>query len=392
MVLAHLLSTVLGSIDAGDDPIHVKGIKVVPYSNDLPKVSLPNICTVDPMDEQTSVHKLLGLLQDTCDFNADGILALLDNDFEEKMRAGSRGKRGKKRNATTLKQAYNDHLLGGGGVDKMREDVITELHYCVNPNKQNGELYCQILLPDGHSGPCPRCGVPCSQVSQNGKETFNSRDLVVRLEEHYKLMAKQTHSDMLQLICDFYPKALNRLSQKPDDPDARVWCPLSGLIARQDFHNSARQQGILLDVEAEVGDTCRLKGELVTVLEKHEDRYVVLTVLNERVVAGLESVEKIGGHFPLVVVVFDDGAEVYKSLSVNYTNDGKTEMVVNIPEEYQDMNRYCALLGTTCGGRTWPNTREVFFNNFNMTVTITVTMTMTIHCALSTVVLFAGSC
>jgi hypothetical protein len=133
------------------------------------------------------------------------------------------------------------------------------------------------------------------------------------------------------------------------------------LIARKDFHNPEKRKGFLLDVEAKPNETAYLHGNEVKILEKHADKYVVLTTSNEKLEAPLEDVEKIGGHFPLVVVVFDDGAEVYKSLTTQYSNDGKTEVLVNIPEECQDMTRYCAWLGTTCGGRAWPNTREVSF-------------------------------
>ena len=341
--MEHVLSLALGSTLPQDRDDH-HGAGFVRYESPeifATTICMPNICTVDPLAEVASLHKLLGLLRDTSEINADGILAILDNDFEEKISAETtlQGNRKRNRKGTGIRGAqkalYNDPLLPLGGVDKMREKVMHINNYCINP--ANGGKYCQILLPDGHSGPCPRCGFPCSRMS-DGKETFLSRDIVVRLEEHYKLLAKQSHSDLLQLICNHYPTAISRLSQHPADTQARVWCPLSGLIARKDFHNPEKRKGFLLDVEAKPNETAYLHGNEVKILEKHADKYVVLTTSNEKLEAPLEDVEKIGGHFPLVVVVFDDGAEVYKSLTTQYSNDSKTEVLVNIPEECCELN------------------------------------------------------
>ena len=324
-----------------------------------PGLIVPNIITEDPFELLPSEHKVLAMLKDTSEVNTDSLLALIDDDFESE--SFSRPSRRTKRQSKKQKQfrttigAYNDHRLGGGGVQSMRELLVNHLHYCTNPLKTNGKIHCQILLPDGHTGRCPRCQYACSDCSVSG-EKFRSEDIVIRLEFHYPIVANQNNSHLLQHICDYHNIAMKRISQHPEDEDARVYCTLSGLTARRDYVKNPKH--FELDVEAAVNDTALVNGRRVKVIEKYSQTYVVQTPQGKRLEVEKEKVEKIGGHFPLDVVVFDDGAEVYNALKLPYSNDGKTEQIFNIPEEYRDCPTFCAWLGTTCGGKVWPNTRQ----------------------------------
>jgi hypothetical protein len=328
-------------------------------------IDLPNVIWEDDTAEPCWDHQLLSLLQDTSDHNADKIIKLANRYLPptEERQTGTCGngkkKQRKMKRRNTTNSSFNDPRLGGGGVAEYREKAIKALYYCSNERKVNGEL-CMILLPDGHSGPCPLCHVACSDTGGDGEESFHSRDLVVDLAEHYRVVARQDHTDVLQLICDYDSIAQERLSRDPDDPDARVQCPLSGLVARRDY--KANPKVFQVDVEAKAGEYAILNHghspEEVYVVKEEADGYIVRTCQGEKVKAEKEKVEKLGGHFPWDVVVFDDGSDVHNNLSMPYSNDSKTERLECIPEKFRDVLVYNAWLGTTCGGRTWPNTRQ----------------------------------
>ena len=71
---------------------------------------------------------------------------------------------------------------------------------------------------------------------------------------------------------------------------------------------------------------------------------------------------KTAGEFkklvPINVVAFDDGAEVFKSTSMNYSNNSRTEEIQNISEKYRRRIEFASFLGGTSGSGHHPNTQE----------------------------------
>jgi hypothetical protein len=64
---------------------------------------------------------------------------------------------------------------------------------------------------------------------------------------------------------------MKRISQHPEDEDARVYCALSGLTARRDYVKN--QKHFELDVEAAANDTALVNGRRVKVIGKYSQTF-----------------------------------------------------------------------------------------------------------------------
>jgi len=166
---------------------------------------------------------------------------------------------------------------------------------------------------------------------------------MIDLKELYPLLLR--HSDLLQRIADYHPTSIARLSQPPNDPQARVFDTQSGLIARRDF--AANPANFELDIVPKldevavfekdgkllrckviecVGAECDTGYYRIRLLDGEE----VLLVNKER-----SKVQKKGGTVPVNVTTMTDGAEVFKSSSMNYSNNSCVEVIENLSKVHQ---------------------------------------------------------
>ena len=188
------------------------------------EIKLPNVRAATAASKDDKLwYKLLVTLRGASDKAGDSALRLLADAHIMACKGGRGGYR-------TVKSAYNNPNLAGGGYRKIKAKIHKQLAYCVNPRIQHGKLACQRLLPDGHTGPCPWCQHP-TEFSINGKSTYLSVDHVIHLAPYYKILMAST--DLAQKICDYYPTSIKRLSTPLSDVSARVYCTESGYIARR---------------------------------------------------------------------------------------------------------------------------------------------------------------
>ena len=119
-----------------------------------------------------------------------------------------------------------------------------------------------------------------------------------------------------------------------------------------------------LNIEAAPGDEAWLveggSRQRVSVEEEFSTNTyrVKISSTNTSQIAPKEMVEKIGGNIPLNTVCFDDGADVFQSVQLQYSNCARTEEIANIAPQHRRRPEFCALLGTTAGGETHRNTHE----------------------------------
>jgi hypothetical protein len=270
----------------------------------------------------------------------------------------------RRKKTNTIEAAYNDPSLVGGGVQELDKKLHLRLKYCSNPTFKNGSFECGHLQPMDHDGPNCSCGFPVSQFC----------DHVVPLAELYPILMQ--HTDLLQRIADYYPTSISRLSQPTNDPLARVFCVESGWIARRDYERCPKN--FTLDIVARAGENAFFITPLgdgapqtcsVLLAESPDEptgRYRVRLHNGDEYEVENEDrwrVQKIGGHIPINVVSFDDGAEVFKGVSMNYSNTSRTEEIQNIAKHHRRRNELCAMLGMTTGGKAHANAleRTVFF-------------------------------
>ena len=257
-----------------------------------------------------------------------------------------------------LKSAFADPTLVGGGVRALDRKLHKRLKYCSNLRKKNGRFVCGRLLAEGDHKltHCTNCGCTVSSLV----------DHVIELKELYPLLMRR--SDLLQSIADYYPTSIKRLSQPPGDPNARVWCTESGLIARTDCTETpvnftldiipkldevalSEKDGKLIHCKVIEGVNAeRDKGFYRIRLENGEEHLVV----NE----DCSRVQKIGGLVPVNVSTMSDGAEVFKSSSMNYSNNSCVETIQNIGEAHRRRPEFSCFMGTTSGGCDHPNIDE----------------------------------
>lgn len=259
-----------------------------------------------------------------------------------------------------LDRLFEDPDLVGGGVSSLQEELHARLQYCSNRRKVNGKFVCGRMLPKDYEGetcPNPECGYPPSEFV----------DHVIELKKLYPLLLR--HTDLLQRIADYYHISIARLSQPPDDPKARVWCTESGLIARRDY--AANPANFTLDIvpkldeegfyEKDNGDLSDCKI-IECEGEECETGYYRVRLLcgTEHILVNEDRsrVHKKGGLVPINVTVMQDGAEVFKSSFMNYSNNGCTEQIENVGEAFRRRQDFNSFMGATSGGRNHPNVDE----------------------------------
>lgn len=261
---------------------------------------------------------------------------------------------------STIDSAYNDPGLVGGGVRCLQARLHHRLFYCSNHNTCNGKHVCGRLMSDGFDGDrCPHCDWSISPFV----------DHVIELQHLYPLLMQ--HSDLLQRIADYYPISISRLSQGSSNQAARVWCTESAYIARRDFERNPTN--FILDIVPKLGDVCYYSPDCGSSLllcdvtkavgEKYaEGMYTVKLRESGKIVhlfgKDRSQVQKIGGLIPINVVCFDDGAEVFKSSSMTFSDNSRTEEIQNIAKAHRRRPDFCCFLGTTSGGKSHPNVRE----------------------------------
>jgi hypothetical protein len=302
---------------------------------------------------------MLVAMRHSSDKDGDSALSIL---ADAENRLLKTNKRGSKR---TLASAYEDRSLVGGGFSKLKGKLFKKVVYCTNQTMKHGKMVCARKLPDGHSGSCcPYCQSEVAKTSKS-KKGFLNVDYMLDLEEVYNVLF--TNTDIAQRICDYYPISISRLSTPLTDPQARVFCVASAQIATEDFADNPHR--FELDVEAKPGEFAlhRVQNELrrVKVIVELRDGYLLESVQTGDVVLeeNKSAVEKLGGHFPVIVVVYDDGAEVYQSQALQYSNTTRTEEMICMFEKHRRRQEFSSVLGTTAGGVTHYNVHErnVFF-------------------------------
>ena len=260
----------------------------------------------------------------------------------------------------TIHAAYNDPELVGGGVKNLECRLHRRNWFCSNLKQNNGLFECGRLMQDDFDGTnCPHCGCAISAFA----------DHVIELKHLYPLLLQ--HSDLLQRIADYYPTSIERLSQPSMDPTARVYCVESGFIARRDFERNPsnfkldivprlREQAFYLPNSS----SAMLRCQVINALGEDCVRgmYTVRLLGSGKMISVFGKdrwrVQKIGGTVPINVVAFDDGAEVYKSSSMNYSNNARTEEIQNISEKFRRRPEFASIVGITSGGGNHPNTQE----------------------------------
>lgn len=255
--------------------------------------------------------------------------------------------------------SLEDDKLVGGGSGALKRRLHRCGYFCPRPGRKYGKLKCQRLLPPGHKGPCPTCSFP-TESSSSGKSRKKSVHHYFDMAEYYKIIFQST--DLAQRIVDYWPISISRLSVDPGDPAAKVYCAESGKVAREDF--KARPGNFQLDIEAKVGEIAYLRddagGSLVRVKveDETEDQYKVTLPNGRPAFVQKSRVEKIGGSIPLNVIVFDDAAEVYRSVHMVYSNCARTEEIQNIAEFLRMKPEFCGVWGFTSGGGSHYNVNE----------------------------------
>jgi hypothetical protein len=68
--------------------------------------------------------------------------------------------------------------------------------------------------------------------------------------------------------------------------------------------------------------------------------------------------EKIGGHIPLIVIVFDDGGDVFQTMALQYSDLARTEEIISIDMKHRRKPEFCCMLGLTAGGNKKYNVHE----------------------------------
>ena len=198
-------------------------------TNEAQSIHLPNVELSPAGQEENCIsskwHKMLVALRGASDKAGNSALRILT----EAHIAVNTEKENRK-SYRTVESAYNSPGLAGGGFNQIKEKVYKVLAYCINPTVKHGKLNCQRLLPDGHTGPCPWCSWP-TEADINGRKSYLSVDHVIELGAYYQIVMKST--DLAQLICNYYPTSIKRLSTPLSDRSARVYCTESGLIARR---------------------------------------------------------------------------------------------------------------------------------------------------------------
>ena len=116
----------------------------------------------------------------------------------------------------------------------------------------------------------------------------------------------------------------------------------------------------MLDIEPRVGEEAYVdegNGEesLVKVIVKEElkDGYVLQNPSKQgdlKYMRDKSKVHKIGGTIPLNCITFDDGADVYHSNHMVYSNSARTEEIQNISPWKRIRPEFCAVWGFTDGG------------------------------------------
>ena len=214
----------------------------------------------------------------------------------------------------TLKTAYNDGELVGGGVARLNALFHRRLRYCGNTDIKNGKYVCGRLIPDSHEGHvCPN--KPCKH------DISRFDDHVIELKHLYPLLMQ--HTDLLQRIADYYPISKARLSQGAENKAARVWCVESGYIARRDYERNP--SNFTLDILPKLSEKALFDTggalELCEVVEAEgvecdKGMYKIKLFKDGSVITVWDEdrskVQKIGSTIPVNVITFVDGQKCTK--------------------------------------------------------------------------------
>jgi len=262
-----------------------------------------------------------------------------------------------------LKSAFEDPTLVGGGVRALDRKLYKRLKYCSNLRKKNGKFMCGRLLAEGDHEltHCTNCGCAVSSFV----------DHVIELNELYPLLMR--NSGLLQRIADYYPTSIERLSQPPDDPNARVWCTESGLVARTDY--AENPVNFTLDFIPKLDEValCEKDGKLIhcKVIEcvnaERDKGFYRIRLENgeEHLILNKDCsrVRKIGDLVPVNISTMSVGAEVFKSSSMNYSNHACVEIGQSLSASWVSPAEDATIRtltreqsSTRSNGGSWPNT------------------------------------
>ena len=302
--------------------------------------TLPGLRTDNPA-EILPLHRLLLALRDSSDRTGHEVLEMLPPEITNKF--------------TTTNRAYNDSRLPGGGFAPLWAAMHVALFYCGNMELENGLPYCRRLQPEGTkvTDHCNNCGHALSAYPHH----------VFRLGPRYEFLL--LHGDLAQRLADYHPTSIQRLSG-----NGPVLCTESATTATRDFRlNPAYFELNVVPCAGEEAyweppEKLALGSEMlpVWVMSASDDSFTIRLKDGSTVnLHGQEcsSLIKIGGHFPINVSVYVDGAEVFKGSSIIYSNKYKTEDIRNIAEHHRQRHELCALMGFESGGIGHNNVKEM---------------------------------
>lgn len=308
------------------------------------RVCLPSYQAAEDVNSVNPAQRLLVALRGASDKAGNSALAVFADTVKQ---LGAQEQEIKR----TLKAAFNDPDLAGSGAQKLCDDLLVQLNYCCNPKMDFRLPVCQILLPEGHEGVCPKCKQATQREGCKGKSSFQNLDLVLRLGKCYIMMLKST--DLGQQIADYYEESLKDLSASPSDLNARVRSVESALLARRMYAQTPRK--FTFDIEAKAGEDAMLRstsGEicLVHVVSESNAGYHVRKKDGvELDVPDKSRVEKIGGNIPINVITFHDAAEVFQTMALQFSNSAFVEEIQNIFRSQRRRAEFLTLLGVTTG-------------------------------------------
>lgn len=303
----------------------------------------------EPGKDEFEKHRLLWITKDASEQVVNGCLRKV-GDLQRKRSKNGTGRflPGWGNGAS----AFNDSKLAGGGFQKIHEQLVVCQAFCTNENIEHGKPECGRSLPPDHEGPC-ECGAKVYKLMPDGTKSFLNVDYYFRLGKYYQLLVENT--DLPQRIVDYYPEAIAQLSVPLDDPNHRVHSIVGGWVARSDYQKN--QHRFVLDVIPKVGEIAMhdlgpaFNNELVPakVLGETECQYTVRHPGdNSEHSVNKEDVQKVNGTLPLIVIVAEDGAEIYGDMQ--YSNMGKVELFVNIHEKHRHREEFVVPFSISAGG------------------------------------------